>query len=752
MADSSHVLQGISRDQATLRVCSQEKRVLVMNKKAALNPIRIERQCGTAGISAEHHSHSASSSKGVSVILTAGKEGYLYPGDALELDAFRQRGRAKFRYVLSQLPPRPCEVEDSPDGDRPRTEVAAEVGKLSVSTRGSASALTVTKVPTTTSSTPTKIVPMNPLTSLPAIPARPSNPSNQSGAKLPSEIIARTPGEHPDTAAASVTARQLAASGASDRAPGRDEAPNLERGLDACETAEQEDGATVHKKPRTASSCPLSEASVCAVSPSSASARSSLKSADLGDPLPSSGSRVDLASAITGAERNSAGTPSKKLRLGKTTEIVPVEPPRDLTGEAGAPSGAPRSEGDPEDDADSSNGTGEEPIICEEVKPGNTVAVLNRAVKIVRKDGELSSIACTGVTWNEGTEGVDGVEKPPVLVSLSNPKAVLEESEGQVLRSPSSQAKCLTIDKCSPLAIPAPQADDAGQENCSGSSSPVAPDLPTSSTAARGRDGLGPPLSIETTSGGATGTVLPVKPLFSDSASDSKVCIMEGDGEADAKMDSVTSSVETGARQSDGIGDIFRSEMGSVHASMGSDAVVERKAEPGRVAFSDATQGASPGLEMTRPDAPNEEKSKLATASAGGDPISDGATGANSKLGKSEAASQRGKESKAAATSAADTSCPRGTPLPWREGDLVVLRSRFGKGQNKLGGVARVLSVFEDGTTNVKLVLGERPWHWARTTKLCVSFSTRWCFIRKTARNHSILYCWVAIINAVTGL
>eukprot|EP00752_Nemacystus_decipiens_P006657 g5985.t1 len=42
----------------------------------------------------------------------------------------------------------------------------------------------------------------------------------------------------------------------------------------------------------------------------------------------------------------------------------------------------------------------------------------------------------------------------------------------------------------------------------------------------------------------------------------------------------------------------------------------------------------------------------------------------------------------------------------WKKGDFVVLRAQVSKGVNKLGGVARVLSVFDDGTYLVKLSLG----------------------------------------------
>lgn len=54
----------------------------------------------------------------------------------------------------------------------------------------------------------------------------------------------------------------------------------------------------------------------------------------------------------------------------------------------------------------------------------------------------------------------------------------------------------------------------------------------------------------------------------------------------------------------------------------------------------------------------------------------------------------------------------------WSVGDLVVLEARLGKGMNKLGGVARVVSVFEDGTYLVKLSMGESPYF---VLPLCVA-------------------------------
>lgn len=47
------------------------------------------------------------------------------------------------------------------------------------------------------------------------------------------------------------------------------------------------------------------------------------------------------------------------------------------------------------------------------------------------------------------------------------------------------------------------------------------------------------------------------------------------------------------------------------------------------------------------------------------------------------------------------------TGASWNIGDHVVLKAQMSKGQNELGGVARVLSVFDDGTYLVKLSLGE---------------------------------------------
>ena len=56
--------------------------------------------------------------------------------------------------------------------------------------------------------------------------------------------------------------------------------------------------------------------------------------------------------------------------------------------------------------------------------------------------------------------------------------------------------------------------------------------------------------------------------------------------------------------------------------------------------------------------------------------------------------------------SAATTAAP-GAGASWGVGDFVVLQARTSKGLNKLGGVARVLSVFSDDTYLVKLSLGE---------------------------------------------
>eukprot|EP00903_Cladosiphon_okamuranus_P015361 g14187.t1 len=49
---------------------------------------------------------------------------------------------------------------------------------------------------------------------------------------------------------------------------------------------------------------------------------------------------------------------------------------------------------------------------------------------------------------------------------------------------------------------------------------------------------------------------------------------------------------------------------------------------------------------------------------------------------------------------------PGATGAKWKKGDTVVLKARVSKGVNKLGGVAHVLSIFDDGTYLVKLSLG----------------------------------------------
>lgn len=100
--------QGISRDQATLKVMLSSNRVLVTNKKTALNPIRIQRWSGSAAIALSEAQRRGPNggealAKAMTLTLTAGQQGYLYPGDSLELDGWVQRGKSKYGYVLHPL-------------------------------------------------------------------------------------------------------------------------------------------------------------------------------------------------------------------------------------------------------------------------------------------------------------------------------------------------------------------------------------------------------------------------------------------------------------------------------------------------------------------------------------------------------------------------------------------------------------------------------------------------------------------------
>lgn len=55
----------------------------------------------------------------------------------------------------------------------------------------------------------------------------------------------------------------------------------------------------------------------------------------------------------------------------------------------------------------------------------------------------------------------------------------------------------------------------------------------------------------------------------------------------------------------------------------------------------------------------------------------------------------------------ADTATASCDSFKWEEGDTVVLRARLGKGEYKLGGTARIIGIFDDGTYKVKLIIGE---------------------------------------------
>lgn len=77
------------------------------------------------------------------------------------------------------------------------------------------------------------------------------------------------------------------------------------------------------------------------------------------------------------------------------------------------------------------------------------------------------------------------------------------------------------------------------------------------------------------------------------------------------------------------------------------------------------------------------------------------------KAGK-DVAAEIGKTAGAStAMAAAGAAAAGGGGARWTAGDVVVLRARVGKGTNKRGGVAQVVSVFDNGDYNVKLLIGE---------------------------------------------
>ncbi|CAM9985587.1 unnamed protein product [Ectocarpus fasciculatus] len=112
-------------------------------------------------------------------------------------------------------------------------------------------------------------------------------------------------------------------------------------------------------------------------------------------------------------------------------------------------------------------------------------------------------------------------------------------------------------------------------------------------------------------------------------------------------------------------------------------------ASPAAGGRTDQTSSVTAAPESTRPDAPQVDITPR-----------DRASQASSAEGSGAGAGAGGGGGATAGDSAA------GRDL-WSKGDLVVLKARTSKGMNKLGGVARVLEVFEDGTYLVKLSLGE---------------------------------------------
>lgn len=116
--------KGISRSQATLRVCAETGRILVTHNKNAPNPTRIQRWAGSAGLSIADKERLANKRAKRSATATPTKtssgtlppavvlgtkrqslQDYLYPGDSLELDGFRSRGDSLYSFVLYPLPP-----------------------------------------------------------------------------------------------------------------------------------------------------------------------------------------------------------------------------------------------------------------------------------------------------------------------------------------------------------------------------------------------------------------------------------------------------------------------------------------------------------------------------------------------------------------------------------------------------------------------------------------------------------------------
>ncbi|CAM9494576.1 unnamed protein product, partial [Laminaria digitata] len=121
--------EGVSRSQATLRVCASNNRVLVTHRSAAVNGIRIFRWAGSPGLKADEQAArqaqtqtktktaspgSASPASAAAKLRKAGKivdrgqRAYLYPGDLIQLDGFRNPELSTCSYVLHPLPPGWC--------------------------------------------------------------------------------------------------------------------------------------------------------------------------------------------------------------------------------------------------------------------------------------------------------------------------------------------------------------------------------------------------------------------------------------------------------------------------------------------------------------------------------------------------------------------------------------------------------------------------------------------------------------------
>ena len=121
--------QGVSRSQATLCVCASSHRVLVTHRSAAVNGIRVFRWTGSPGlVTDEKKPKTASPASAAAKLAKAGKivDGgqrvYLYPGDLIQLDGFRNPELSTCSYVLHPLPPGWC--KPTRGGGRPSSASA----------------------------------------------------------------------------------------------------------------------------------------------------------------------------------------------------------------------------------------------------------------------------------------------------------------------------------------------------------------------------------------------------------------------------------------------------------------------------------------------------------------------------------------------------------------------------------------------------------------------------------------------------